>query len=66
MDKLKEKEAQAIKVLRTFEPEEGYVLAYDIPNMSKRISAQSEECLNAAWRKAGSFRLRGVTANPKP
>ena len=28
MNELKEKEAQAIKVLRTFEPEEGYVLAY--------------------------------------
>lgn len=28
MSELKEKEAQAIKVLRTFEPEEGYVLAY--------------------------------------
>lgn len=28
MSELREKEAQAIKVLRTFEPEEGYVLAY--------------------------------------
>lgn len=28
MSELKNKEAQAIKVLRTFEPEEGYILAY--------------------------------------
>lgn len=37
-----------------------------IPNMSKRISAQRTECLNAAWSKAKNFRLHGVTADPKP
>lgn len=37
-----------------------------IPNMSKRTSTQLAECLNAVQRKAGSFRLRGVTADQKP
>lgn len=45
MSELKEKEAQAIKVLRTFEPEEGYVLAYS--------GGKDSDCIKILARLAG-------------
>lgn len=45
MNELKEKEAQAIKVLRTFEPEEGYVLAYS--------GGKDSDCIKILAKLAG-------------
>lgn len=45
MNSLKEKEAQAIKVLRTFEPEEGYILAYS--------GGKDSDCIKILARLAG-------------